>query len=83
MQLGLCMGFSLISAAEVLFHAVQVILAVIIPRRSARRLPSQRHADYDGDSQVGRFCSSTPHKLLAHSQNSEIEMLTMGEYARG
>ena len=36
MQLGLCMGFSLISAAEVLFHAVQVVLAVIIPRRSFR-----------------------------------------------
>ena len=51
MQLGLCMGFSLISAAEVLFHAVQVILAVIIPRRSSTR---GRHIPrYDNpDSQV-------------------------------
>ena len=47
-QLGLCMGFSLISAAEVLFHAVQVVFAVIVPRpyrRSARLPPSHGYAD--------------------------------------
>ena len=54
------MGFSLISAAEVLFHAVQVILAVIIPRRrhTTRRL-------YDADSQVCVSEESTLQKFAS------------------